>query len=119
MIVAHERDHYHELLKHIKGIAFFGTPHKGSMAANWGTIIANIVDKAAFGTGANTSLLKALKERAPELFNISKSFVYRSGIPILTFYEMDFLEHLNFKVNEPLPFVLACTLTLYRWSRKI
>lgn len=100
MVVANERDHYKEaILPHIRGIAFFGTPHQGSKLASWGMIVANIVDFATIGTNTNKGLIKALKDRSPQLYDISKSFVDRSGIPILTFYELDKLPNANFKVG--------------------
>lgn len=50
VVRAHERDCFGKLLQMIHGVAFFGTPHRGSSLAEWGTHFADILNIASFGT---------------------------------------------------------------------
>ncbi|RDW89219.1 hypothetical protein BP6252_01251 [Coleophoma cylindrospora] len=90
LIKAHERGRYSDLLAHIHGVAFFGTPHRGSAVASWGNIFANIAKTASLGTSTNAMLTRDLKERSEVLSQISASFVERGGkLDIFSFYETD------------------------------
>jgi hypothetical protein len=99
LIVAHERARFSDLLSHVYGIAFFATPHRGSRLADWTNVVARIVKFASLGTSSNPALLKSLEERSPDLWEISKSFVDRSGLAILSFYELEKLPYASFKVQ--------------------
>jgi hypothetical protein len=85
-----------------------GTPHQGSRLADWATIIGRIVKFANFGANTNADLLNSLKDSAPILFEISKSFADRSGLAILSFYELDNLPSVGFRVG----FLPFCSLKL-------
>ena len=83
----------------IHGVAFFGTPHRGSSLAEWGTHFANILNIASFGTKTNSQLSADLEERSRILRSISKSFVDRGkNLDILSFYETEKAEWLNCRV---------------------
>ncbi|XXH00550.1 hypothetical protein Hte_006898 [Hypoxylon texense] len=87
LIQAHEHNRYNALLKEIKGVAFFGTPHRGSSVANWATLLGNLVK--VIPTGMRTTILKGLKTNSRELQGISQSFVERGAeLNITSFYEM-------------------------------
>ncbi|KAI1405921.1 hypothetical protein F4819DRAFT_320439 [Hypoxylon fuscum] len=99
LIRARERDRYEELLRMVRGVAFFGTPHQGSKTANWGTIIANILNAASFELNMNTTLINNLEKQSGVLFEISESFVDRGkGLKITSFYETRKLGGTNFVV---------------------
>ena len=91
IILAHERSDepaYKDVLGNTKGIAFLGTPHRGSDGAWWGSIVANIVKDLSIGTSTNPRLLSDLKKDSSSLGNISSQFVHRTkGVRIYTFYE--------------------------------
>lgn len=83
----------------VRGVAFFGTPHQGSKTANWGTIIANILNAASFELNMNTTLINNLEKQSGVLFEISESFVDRGkGLKITSFYETRKLGGTNFVV---------------------
>ena len=91
IILAHERSdepEYKDILDNTKGIAFLGTPHRGSDSAWWGAIVANIVKGLSIGTSTNSRLVSDLKKDSSSLGSISSQFVHRTkGIRIYTFYE--------------------------------
>ena len=91
IILAHERSHepeYKDVLDNTKGIAFLGTPHRGSDSAWWGAVVANIVKGLSIGTSTNYRLVSDLKKDSSSLGIISSQFVHRTkGIRIYTFYE--------------------------------
>ena len=91
IILAHERSdepEYKDVLDNTKGIAFLGTPHRGSDSAWWGTVVANIVRGLSIGTSTNSRLVSNLKKDSSALGSISTQFVHRTkGIRIYTFYE--------------------------------
>jgi hypothetical protein len=99
LIRAHERDRFTDLVPHIRGVAFFGTPHRGASVADWGSLLANIIKAASFGAGTNTKLLLELRSRSELLQDISRSFVDRGKhLTIFSFYETDKMDFLNCKV---------------------
>ena len=91
IILAHERSHepeYKDVLDNTKGIAFLGTPHRGSDSAWWGAVVANIVKGLSIGTSTNPRLVSDLKKDSSSLGSISSQFVHRTkGIRIYTFHE--------------------------------
>ncbi|PVH83178.1 hypothetical protein DL98DRAFT_585890 [Cadophora sp. DSE1049] len=90
LIRARERDRYTYLLKKIRGVAFFGTPHKGSSIAFWADLFANLLQTVSFGTSTNRRLTRDLHHQSEALADISRSFVDRSkALKILSFYESD------------------------------
>ncbi|KAI8623314.1 hypothetical protein F5Y19DRAFT_459002 [Xylariaceae sp. FL1651] len=101
IVKAHENDRFQSLKASIRGIMFFGTPHKGSSLATWGKMLAKIGSVASFGTVINTGLSKALEHQSDVLLEISKSFVHRAkDLQIFSFYETDRMSLLNSRVVE-------------------
>ena len=93
---AHERERYHSLLHQVFGIAFFGTPHKGSAIASWSTSLSNILRAASLGTSTNKQLSTDLESNSRVRGEISKSFIERGKrLEIFSFYEVDKMEFLN------------------------
>jgi len=102
VIRAHEQDRYTALLSHIKGVAFFGTPHRGSDLADWAKMFGNIISIASFGTRTNKRLIKELQGTSEVLSNISRSFVCRGNkddLKIFSYYETERMPNLNCKVS--------------------
>ncbi|KAI1468752.1 uncharacterized protein F4812DRAFT_470599 [Daldinia caldariorum] len=88
LVRANERNFYKEILSCVQGVAFLGTPHQGSEAANWAQILANMLDVMSFNSNMNTALLENLQEQSDVLFKISESFVDRCDkLQIVSFYE--------------------------------
>ncbi|RDW70414.1 hypothetical protein BP5796_08811 [Coleophoma crateriformis] len=110
LIRAHERGRYSDLLAYIHGVAFFGTPHRGSAVASWGNIFANIAKTASLGTSTNAMLTRDLKERSGVLSQISTSFVERGGkLDIFSFYETDKFPGMSCRIVEKDSAVLGWT----------
>ncbi|RDW58786.1 hypothetical protein BP6252_13262 [Coleophoma cylindrospora] len=109
LILAHEKDRYrHGILKCIRGILFFGTPHKGSGLASWSTLLSNIVKASSLGVRTHSKLSKDLELQSSTIQGISNSFVERSKeLVILTFHETDKMEFLNCKVVEDFSSILG------------
>jgi hypothetical protein len=81
------------------GVAFFGTPHRGSTLAPWGSIFANILKASSLGLHTNAALVRDLEQNSAMLSDTIRSFVdYGKGLSILSFYETDKMEGLNTKV---------------------
>ncbi|KAK2599136.1 hypothetical protein QQS21_005397 [Conoideocrella luteorostrata] len=99
LVRARERDHFTSLLRQIRGVAFFGTPHAGSTSAKFGEILATILKASTLGANTNSKLVADLKSKSETLRGISKSFVDRSkALRILSFYETEKMDFLNFQV---------------------
>ena len=97
---AHERDCFKDLLKQIKGVAFFGTPHTGSSTAKFGEILASIAKASSLGTRTNVKLLADLKNNSDTLWSVAKSFVDRGKeLRIISFYETEKMEFMNCLVS--------------------
>ncbi|OBT63581.1 hypothetical protein VE03_07021 [Pseudogymnoascus sp. 23342-1-I1] len=101
MIIANERTGLHSwFLEHIKGVVFMGTPHLGSMDANWALFFANLL-KATIGQTTNTALLNALKVKSDKLTEICHQFPERATkLKILSFYELVICTGLNHRIVE-------------------
>ncbi|KAH8747004.1 ankyrin repeat protein [Hyaloscypha finlandica] len=101
IIRAHEKSLYQTTLDAIKGIAFFGTPHRGSALADWSTLASNILRAASFGVNTQTQLSKDLKKNSKVLQEISKSFVERAkDLQLVSFYETEKMDFMNCRVVE-------------------
>ena len=99
LVRARERDQFDQLLRKIRGVVFFGTPHRGSSLADWGTMFANILKAASLGSSTNSRLSADLNERSKVLQDISKSFVDRSKpLNIISFYETEKADWLSCRV---------------------
>ncbi|MCJ1400344.1 hypothetical protein MMC11_003549 [Xylographa trunciseda] len=60
-----------DIFRSTKAIVFFGTPHKGSLDASWGKLLASIVSVAA---NVNKTLLQSLDPDSEKLNNLAKDF---------------------------------------------
>ncbi|KAF5573000.1 ankyrin repeat [Fusarium pseudocircinatum] len=90
LVRARERDEFTDLLKCIRGVAFFGTPHSGSSSANFGKVLASILKVSTMGVNTNTAVVNDLRQNSRALYEITQSFVDRGKtLRILTFYETE------------------------------
>ena len=91
LILAHERPrHYADLLNSVKGLVFFGVPHRGSDIAYWGNFAANLIKVIQLGFSTNTSFVRALKRNSAAFADISTRFSEcGANLPIRTFYETE------------------------------
>jgi hypothetical protein len=86
---------FENIRKSCLGIIFLGTPHRGSKAVGFSTLLATIVNVATIGSSrlfgrARTELLDNLEREAPILDSISGKFVEQTrSIQIATFVEMN------------------------------
>ncbi|KAH6855721.1 hypothetical protein B0I37DRAFT_365570 [Chaetomium sp. MPI-CAGE-AT-0009] len=91
-LLASENSHYPELKKNMKGVMFFGTPHRGSSLASWATVAARLLAMSTLGTRTNTRLPKDLEPSSEKLRSISDMFHYhalKDKLRIVSFYETD------------------------------
>ena len=97
---AHEDDAvYGRLLRSVAGVVFLGTPHKGSNAANLGSVIGRIINVflATASSGLQTrtirtDLLDYLKNDSQALQALSISVRNRlADLMIISFYESEVL----------------------------
>lgn len=87
LIRAHEDPEYSNILGHVYGVIFFGTPHRGSSLAKWNSIGANIVRAVSLNISTNV-LSKDLELRSDLLSDIAASWVHRGdNLEIVSFYE--------------------------------
>lgn len=70
------------------GIVFLATPHRGSSVANFGSIVASVVNLVTPGMRVFNDTLRDLKKGSSALFETSSKFAnICAGISIHTFYE--------------------------------
>lgn len=107
MILAHERStHYADLLNSIRGLVFFGVPHRGSDAAVWVTFAANLLVYAQLGFGTNPNFVKALQSNSQTFADISQQFIERgANVAIRTFYETNKMGNRIVRPFHILPFM--------------
>lgn len=74
---------YGDLLENVRGLMFFGVPHRGSDIAFWAGLPATLLDKSLAGFGGNTRFLDALKTNSVEWREISEQFVQRADRVLL------------------------------------
>ena len=88
MVIAHERlDRYGDLLKAIKGIMFFGTPHHGSDIAFWGKVLGKLANVPLMNS-IKINLLDDLQVKSRTLGEICSQFVERGKeLQIFTYFE--------------------------------
>lgn len=81
-------DHlYESIYQQTIGIAFFGTPHKGSEMADYGGVLAKIATNIMHKP--DSKLIRALKSNSDELVQLASDF--RHQLPqysIVSFYEL-------------------------------
>ncbi|GKU22800.1 unnamed protein product [Fusarium langsethiae] len=99
LVRARERDRYTDLLTHIRGVAFFGTPHGGSSSADFGKVLASILKASTLGINTNTKVINDLKKNSQALYEITQSFVDRSkALHIVTFYATEKMDFVNAQI---------------------
>ncbi|CZR66344.1 uncharacterized protein PAC_16245 [Phialocephala subalpina] len=91
LILAHEQpERYADLSKSVRGVIFFGVPHRGSDVAYWGTFAANLLETIQLGFGTNSNFVKDLQRNSETLANISEQFFpLGDKLKIRTFYETE------------------------------
>jgi len=78
-----------------------GTPHRGSRAASWSDILADIVDISTFHSTVRRDLEKSLARNSTALFDIGEQFMdYAKELRLLSFYERKRTRLLNALVVE-------------------
>ncbi|KAF4631578.1 hypothetical protein G7Y89_g6554 [Cudoniella acicularis] len=114
LVRAHERERFSTLLSNIRGIAFFGTPHRGADLASWAAMFGNILNAAGFGTSTSTKFLKELRSRSELLSDISESFVERGkDLDIFSFYETDMMGYMNYLLIDAQTIDVTDAITSY------
>lgn len=64
-------EHHRRVLEQTEGIAFMGTPHCGSHAADWAKVVTSV---AKLVKGVNDSIIKALQPDSEVLERIQQDF---------------------------------------------
>ncbi|KAI1168207.1 Alpha/Beta hydrolase protein [Nemania serpens] len=87
LVLAEQSEHdFPGMIEHTKGIVFFGTPHRGADAAQWGLLAAKIA--GAVVPRLRSGHLKLLTRNSEGLYNISEDFRHlASRYAIISFYE--------------------------------
>ena len=110
LVLAHESSFvadFKDILDNTKAMAFLSVPHRGSDAAWWGDLGANILKSASMGIWTNRRLIKDLKKQSPALMDISKQFVPRSqSLTIYAFYER----------RKTGPILVGISFKIHRWT---
>lgn len=84
---AHVEAQYSRIKDSTKGIVFFGTPHRGSDKATYGSILANVA--TTMMRKPSSKLINALKTNSDDLEELTARFRFQApDYQILTFYEM-------------------------------
>ena len=79
---------FHDLALSTVGIVFLGTPHRGTKAAKWGSIVATSAKALGFGT--EDSILKDLQEDSESSRDLLYDFTLwanRASIRLVCFFE--------------------------------
>lgn len=75
----------------MKGVVFFGVPHRGSDIAYWANFAASILEVFALGR-TNKRFISALKQNSKTFADISRQFIERAAsLEIRTFYETEMM----------------------------
>jgi hypothetical protein len=106
LLAKNESDLYPGFTSSISGVLFLGTPHQGSAAATYGSILSQIANVFVIGsqisrlTGSmRTELLRGLEANEKELLHIAQDFrVHTGAIQIASFIEQKNMQGLNKKV---------------------
>ena len=88
---------YERVLKSVVGMAFLGTPHRGSNVADLGSVVGKIINTFLATTSAGletrtirTDLLDYLKYDSRALHDLNNSVRNRlTGLMIISFYESE------------------------------
>ncbi|KAK8101508.1 hypothetical protein PG999_011882 [Apiospora kogelbergensis] len=93
----YEGEQYLHLRGPIQGVAFFGTPHRGSNVASFGGIFGRILKSFSLGTSTN---LKLLKDLEVECMTQAYLGLRCHWLRIVSFYELDKLPFMSSLVVE-------------------
>ena len=63
-----------EVAKSCRAIFFFGTPHRGADAADWGLLLSNIIGTIPPGPSTYKEILKGLSPDSEKLDNLARDF---------------------------------------------
>lgn len=74
---------YGDMLENVRGLMFFGVPHRGSDIAFCAGLPATLLDKGLVGFGGNTRFLDALMKNSIEWREIAEQFVQRADRVLL------------------------------------
>ncbi|KAI1741319.1 hypothetical protein F4680DRAFT_447227 [Xylaria scruposa] len=94
--IAYDKIRYQGIFKAITGVAFFGTPHRGSNMASLGNVLGAVLKAASFGINTNSQLLKDLERGSRVLDDITTTFINRKyAFQICSFYETEKMDFMN------------------------
>lgn len=73
-----------EVANSCRAIFFFGTPHSGADAAEWGIVLSNIVGTIPLGPSTYKEILRGLSPDSEKLDNLTRDFndILNADIPI-------------------------------------
>src|SRR5436305_4388400 len=116
MINAHGRlSMFGDLLSSVRGVIFFGVPHRGADLASSASFATNLIN--LLGINTNQSFVTALQRNSKTFMDISEQFIERAArLQIRTFYETEKLYHQlvsgMYAIVQPTMFVTALIITL-------
>lgn len=73
-----------EVANSCRAIFFFGTPHRGAGAAEWGIVLSNIVGTIPLGPSTYTEILRGLSPDSEKLDSLTRDFndILNADIPV-------------------------------------
>lgn len=84
---AHVEPRYRNIKDHTIGSVFFGTPHRGSVKASYGSILANVA--TSLTRKPSSKLMNALRANSSELERITSDFKFQvPEYQFVSFYEL-------------------------------
>lgn len=90
LVMASLYDEYTDIALSTSGIAFFGTPHRGSRTADPAKILSRIANVPTFGAAIRSDLLDTLQVKSRELDSLSRLFrPIISRVSVVSFYEQE------------------------------
>jgi hypothetical protein len=112
VIAKNESKMYPGIADAVSGILFLGTPHQGSLFAQYATVLARAANAVIIGSQVSrltgpirTELLASLKRQEPELLKVAEDFrPYTTQIRIFSFIEGRPIRGMNERVS-----CVACT----------
>jgi ankyrin repeat domain-containing protein 50 len=88
VMAALSKSQYGSIAESASGIAFFGTPHRGSRTASPALILARIFNAASMAGNVRSDLIKTLETQSPFLDTLSRmSREILAGLSVVSFYE--------------------------------
>jgi protein SERAC1 len=83
-----------DIPKHIAGIVFLGTPHRGSASSNWGSLI--VQSGKVLGLDGEDRILNDLKRDSETLKQVVREFtrwLFDNSVPTVCFYEQHMTDY--------------------------